>query len=77
MLTKEAQNFINEHCRVIPDVVCPSCKFVISTKPMKEQYDDAPLYKYQLRDGGEVKEVIWLPPYTCLEINGKRHFEWE
>jgi hypothetical protein len=91
-LTKEADEFLAAHVERIPDVVCPKCKEVISTKPhilsvVKEDafYGDGPnLRTYVLKDKRLAKEVVQVQPWSsgpmsfiCLEIDEKRWFEWK
>jgi len=90
-LTGEATEFLNRNCCQIPNGVCPKCGEVVSTEQDSEEYafedmfygDGPRLRKYQLMDGRVAKEVVQTAPWDggpmaffCLEIDGKREFEW-
>lgn len=93
-LTKEAINFLNENCIRVPTQFCPHCQGVLTYKQQSEVYEDAAhagmfddgpnLYKYFLKDGSAVKEIIQAIPWSsgpcifmCLEDEkGTRLFEW-
>lgn len=93
-LTNEALNFLNENCMRVPIKFCPHCNEVLEIGQKCEVYfdasqtgmfDDGPnLYKYYLKDGSVVKEVIQAVPWSsgpcifmCLEDEkGARIFEW-
>lgn len=90
-LKPEARKFLHENCKMLPDLVCPDCGKVISTKLDCEIYehedsfyDDGPnLKKYNLKDGTVAFEVVQAEPWSSgpvsffyLEIGGKRRFTW-
>ena len=91
-LTKEAEKFLTQHVKIIPDKFCPRCsevlswkKKVISTEHIDMFCGDGPcLHTYELKSGDTVKEVVQSFPWSsgpvcflCLIIEGKRMFEWD
>jgi len=90
-LTEKAEDFLEENCQRIPNVVCPKCGEVISTKQDSKEYAFEDMFygagpclrEYRLNDGRVAREVVQTAPWDggpmaffCLEIDGKREFEW-
>jgi len=90
-LTPDAEDFLRENVIRIPDVICPKCGEVITTKMdtsvLRREalfYDDGPaIIEYKLKDGRTCTEIIQCSPWSsgpmgfmCLEIDGKHMFEW-
>lgn len=90
-LTPDAQHFLEENVVTIPDIICPNCGEVIKQKMDATVigrealfYDDGPaIIEYKLDDGRICTEVLQCSPWSsgpmgfmCLEIDGKRMFEW-
>lgn len=90
-VTKEAHEFLVENVKMVPSTVCPKCGEVISEKMSIKVYaeedafygDGPSLCEYTLKEGGVVREVVQAMPWSsgpvgflCLEIEGKRMFEW-
>jgi hypothetical protein len=88
-LTKEAEAFLLANVERIVDMTCPKCGEVLSTKLniLKTEHEDAfygdgpTLSTYKLKDGRIAQEIIQESPWwsgpICLEIDGKRFFEWK
>ena len=91
-LNKEADKFLRDNVAQIPNIICPHCKTVISTKrkvlSTEHQdafYGDGPtLHIYELKDGRICSEILQAQPWSsgpmsflCLEIRGKKMFEWK
>jgi hypothetical protein len=90
-LTDGAESFLEENVKKIPSNPCPHCeeylnetRVIIKTETEDSFYGDGPiLHTYMLNDGRECKEIIQEEPWSsgpvtflCLEIDGKRMFEW-
>lgn len=91
-LTGEAELYLKENCVTIPDIVCPDCSKVITTKRkvlgMENKgvfYEDGPtLHTYEGKDGKIIKEIVQAMPWSsgpcgflCLELeDGTRIGEW-
>ena len=92
-LTPEAEKFLADNCREVPNVICPKCGEVISKKRDCYQYnktegmfdEEIPLYKYNLKDGSVVSDVVQVVEFSsgpciflCLETvgDGERIGEW-
>ena len=91
-LTDEAEKYLKENCALEPDIVCPDCGKVISTKRKvlsfahhEAFYSDGPiLHVYKGKDGKKIKEVVQAMPWSsgpcgflCLELeDGSRIGEW-
>jgi len=91
-LNRKADEFLSENVERIPDIICPHCKELISTKlnilNTKHEdmfYGDGPdLRTFKLKDGRECKEIVQDAPWSsgpmgflCLEISNKKRFEWK
>ena len=91
-LTQEAQDFLEHNCRKVPGQVCPKCGEVLSHVKDCKAYEEVDgmfgtpagsLYEYNLIDCRIAKEVVQEAPWSsgpcfflCLEIEGKKMFEW-
>jgi hypothetical protein len=91
-LKQEAVKWLEKNVLVAPKEFCPNCNHVISTQMCSIVYetpelfyDDGPaLNQYELADGGIVREIVQLAPWSsgpmgflCLEReNGDRLFQW-
>ena len=90
-LTQKASDFLNQYVVRIPDVVCPKCNEIISTKMDCKVYthedmfygDGPDLHEYKLTNGEIIKEVVqespWSPGpmvFLCLELQGKKMYQW-
>jgi len=73
-LIDEAREFLDNNVARIPDVVCPKCGEVISTKKhiVKQtdvtacgMFDDGPILNtYQLQDGSRIREIVQAIPWS-------------
>jgi hypothetical protein len=91
-LTSEAEAFLSENVATEPNLICPHCSEVITTKKVvisSEEYDafygDGPtLPTYRLKNGEAIKEVVQAMPWSsgpmgflCLENSkGEEMFQW-
>lgn len=91
-LTQEAQDYLEKHCRVVPNIVCPDCGCVITESKDCKAYEEVEgmfgtpagaLHEYKLKHGPVAKEIVQGAPWSsgpcffvCLEIEGERCFEW-
>lgn len=91
-LNDKARDFLNHNCVMIPGDVCPKCGHVLNQKKdcKKREWiqgmfglDYMPLIDFKLTDGRVASEVVQAEPWSsgpvffvCLEIDGKRMFEW-
>ena len=67
-LTEEAQAFLKDNCKEIPDIVCSDCGKVITKKRDSFVYEDVSeegmfedgpqLYEYRLGDMSKIREII-------------------
>jgi len=83
-LTKKAERFLEVNIKMVPDIICPKCKEVITMKRDTKPYskiqgmypeDTYALLEYYLKDGTIVKEVLQAQPWSsgpmsfiCLEL---------
>lgn len=66
--TEEAEKFLKENVEMIPDIICPDCKKIMSYKQNKQIYkdeldagmfDDGPkLWEYNLKDRTVIREKL-------------------
>jgi hypothetical protein len=91
-LTNEAKKFLEENVEMIPNMVCPDCGKVLTTKQniintetMDLFYGDGPtVNQYRLNDGRVISEVVQGVPWSsgpmaflCLLIDGVEEFKWK
>lgn len=90
-LKPEAEKFLKDNVKQIPDITCSKCGEVLTYKLniISEEiedlfYSDGPiLHTYGLKDGRKIKEVVQASPlssgpmgFLCLEIENERLFTW-
>ena len=89
-LRSDAQQWLKEMVKKVPDIKCPDCGKVITERDSKSVWDtvdtgygDMDLYEYNLADGTVVKEVMQCMPWSsgpmgflCLEVGGELWFQW-
>lgn len=94
-LSQEAKNYLSCYCKQVSIHICPDCNHKYGgSKFKKEKYDSAAeygmfgdgpnLYKYKLKDGSFVKEIVQAVPWSsgpciflCLEKeDGTKIGEW-
>lgn len=87
-LKRDAIDFLVENVEQIPDILCPKCNEIVSTKQniveIKSSDYGITLCNYKLKDG-KIAETIHQPLdfvgdgaviFLCLSIEGKLYFEW-
>ena len=72
-LTREAENFLNENCKMIKETTCPNCLHVLTMKRLSKQvgevcgmddFEKFALNQFELKDGRIVREEVQGIPWS-------------